>query len=135
MTDTALTREQLKKLAKALEDTGDSLRAKAKKAETESEHDILMIQAINQFNKALEYNTQSASLSLTLAKKDAAALVSEMSKASKRLAKIKKVDDLVYYSGRILQAAAMIASAAAGGGPAITAAIVSMLAESADEVS
>lgn len=135
MTDTALTREQLKKLAKAHEDAGDSLRARAKKAETESEHDILMIQAINQFNKALEFNTQSASLSLTLAKKDAAALVSEMSKASKRLAKIEKVDDLVYYSGRILQAAAMIASAAAGGGPAITAAIVSMLAESAEEVS
>ena len=127
------TREQFKQLALVHEKAGDALREKRKKAESEAEKDALLRQAIRQYNKAIMYNDQAADITLTLATKEAKKLLSLMAEANKRLKKIEKVDDLVYYSGRILQAAALLSSAPVGGAASVIAAIEVLFGEADKE--
>ena len=134
MSDNApLSRKQLQSLAAAHEKTAEVLLAKLKKAETQTEKDVLFKQMHLHNGKALAYRLQEISVTLTLGKAEAKKLISLMNEAATRLKKLEKADDLVSYSGRILQAAAMIAGAAAGGSPAIVATIANLLIEGFDE--
>jgi len=129
-----LDREQIKKLARVHEEAAEVLMRKLKNSETESEKDVLFKQIHQQLGKAISYRQQDISIILTMAKADAKKLVSLMSGATKRLKKIEKVDDIVYYSGRILQAAVLLASAPAGGALVAIATIEALFGEADNDV-
>jgi len=129
-----LDREQLKSLAKVHEKAAEVLMQKLKKSESESEKDVLFTQIHQQLAKAISFRQQEISIILTMAKADAKKLVSLMSGATKRLKHIEKVDDLVYYSGRIIQAAVLLSSAPAGGALAAIAAIEALFGDADKDV-
>ena len=128
-----LSRDQVRALAAVHEKAADVLMQKLKKTESESEKDVLFRQIHQQLGKAIGYREQQISLALAAATADAKKLTTIMNEAVKRLKKIEKVDDLVYYSGRILQAAALLSSAPVGGAASVIAAIEVLFGEADKE--
>lgn len=128
-----LARDQLLKLSETHSKAAEIILQKAKKAPTESEKDALFHQAMNHLSKAMDYREQRLLITLVMAQSEAKKLVSAMTDATKRLKRIERVDDVVYFSGRLLQAAAMLANPPAGGVSVVAEVINLLLDEDLEE--